>query len=300
MLPLPIPSNPVRPAADTAPRISRRELVGSAVALAIGTLGSPAQAGSSLKAAATWTARREAVAAIPLAHLDPARRNQVADVVQNPSVYRRLPVHMIRVAPPLHHFFVQRPEVMVNIWQVLKVSQVVLRPTGENVYFGTDQAGTKCRIEYLIRSQALTLVYAQGAYEGPLFANPVTGRCVLLLRCDEVREPGGDEFVIDQLDVFLAVDNAGLDLVAKTLGPLMGRYADYNFVETLNFVERLSHIAEHNPRGIARLADRLHDVAPPLRGQLAELAQGVAQRAAQRAQRPRVLDEPCLSEFANG
>ncbi len=63
-------------------------------------------------------------------------------VVQNPSLFRRVPVQVIDCDPNLYLFLVRHPEVVVNIWQVMGISRVTLEQTGPDSYKGDDAAGT--------------------------------------------------------------------------------------------------------------------------------------------------------------
>jgi len=83
--------------------------------------------------------------------------------------------------------------------------------------------------------------------------------------------------------VFLQVDNAGAELVAKTLHPLLGRTVDSNFSETVRFVSQVSHVAESNGPGVQRMVTRLTDVDPSVRERFAQIATTLNQRAIMKA-----------------
>src|SRR5207237_83294 len=126
------------------------------------------------------------------------------------------------------------------------------------------------------------ILYGEGFYEGPLFKNRISGRCVLLLRSGYETAETERPRVANLLDVFLTVDNAGLDLIAKTLAPLVGSTADSNFADTAKFLSRVSLTAEQNGAGLQRLAGKLTKVEPAVREQLVDLTAKVQERAALR------------------
>jgi hypothetical protein len=74
------------------------------------------------------------------------------------------------------------------------------------------------------------------------------------------------------------MENAGVDILLKTLHPLMGKTADYNFVETVKFVGQVSRASETNGPGMGRLSDRLANVAPEVRSLFAKHTDVVYQR----------------------
>lgn len=92
------------------------------------------------------------------------------------------------------------------------------------------------------------------------------------------------------LDVFVKVENVGVDLLAKTLSPLLGKSADSNFVESAAFLGKLSQAAEQNGPGVQRLAEHLERVDPAVRRQFGELAVAISHRAALREVDPLAME----------
>jgi hypothetical protein len=139
--------------------------------------------------------------------------------------------------------------------------------------------------------------YAEGYYEGPLLRNRLTGSCVLILRSAYANQ-GGRYQVTNTLDVFAKMDNAGVELLAKTLNPIVGKTADSNFIETSKFVSQLSQAAESNGPGMQRLAANLAGVQPVVRQAFAQYADVVYQRSLLRQSSP--LDPLTAAGSANG
>lgn len=238
--------------------------------------------------AATSSREAEAAAikALPVDKLDEQGRAKVAAVVSNVTVFRRMPVQVIQCDPDLYLFCVRHPDVVVNIWQTLGVTQLKMRQTGPDAYHVIDGAGTECTVHCLYRSSDLNLFYAEGTYEGPLFSKKVHGRGLMALRTGYTREPDGRQFITNRLDTFVQLEPGALELFSKTFQPLIGRVADNNFVQTTTFVASLSKTAEVNSRGVQRLASKLEGVPPEVRQGFAETALRVADRAATAAQAP--------------
>jgi hypothetical protein len=82
--------------------------------------------------------------------------------------------------------------------------------------------------------------------------------------------------------VFLQVDHAGVEIFAKTLHPLLGKSADINFMESMNFLQRMSLAAENNGDGMQHMASRLTDVDDEVRTNFQNVLINVAARNAQR------------------
>jgi hypothetical protein len=94
----------------------------------------------------------------------------------------------------------------------------------------------------------------------------------------------------------MQVDRGGVELLTKAVQPVLGRIADYNFAQTVDFVASLSRTAEVNLGGVQRLSSRLAGVAPDVRLEFAEMAGRVSARAAIREAPTTASQTPLLAE----
>jgi len=248
-----------------------------------GTLLAAPQSGGNrtelFQASSSPSVQRAAVAAIPMDKLDETSRAKVRSVLDDVTLFRRMPVRVIECDPNLYLFLLRHPDVLVNIWEVLKISQLRLRETGSDQYQLHESPGTVIRAEYLYRSHDLHVVYCEGTYEGPLFKRSIKGRGLLVLRSGYVRETDGRYYITNRLDSFVQIEPGAVELLTKTVQPLVGRTADFNFIQTVGFVGSLSRTAEVNGPGLQRLAGRLAHVQPEVRERFAELAAEVARKS---------------------
>lgn len=236
--------------------------------------------GASLcRATTSAAARQSALQSIPFEKLDAGAKTKVHSVLSDVAVFRRLPIRVVDCDPELYLFLIQHPDVVVNIWEVLKLSNLKLRQTGPTTYQVAEAVGTLANVEYLYRSRDMHVVYAEGTYNGPWFAKPVRGRALILVKSGYVRETDGRHYIVTRLDAFLRIDHGGAELLTKTFHPLVGRTADMNFIQSVAFLGSLSRTAEVNTQGVQRLASRLSHVRPEHRARLAELAADIAQKA---------------------
>ncbi|MEX0677481.1 MAG: hypothetical protein WD063_10430 [Pirellulales bacterium] len=245
-------------------------------------LGHAAAAAGADQATSSRAARNDAVRSIPLDQLDPELRDKVAATLTGASIYRRLPIQVIDCDPDMYLFLVRHPEVVVGIWEAMKISNVALARTGPDTFQASDKEGTLCRVKYCYSDHETQVIYAEGSYNGPLFSRPVRARCVLLLKSGYMQETDGRYHVTSRMDTFIEIDHAGVELLAKTLQVLVHRAADYNFVETAAFLGTVSRTAEANSRGMQRLAGKLESVEPEVRERFAELSRQVGEKAESR------------------
>lgn len=229
--------------------------------------------------------RDQAIQAMPLDRLSGPARAKADGVLANVSVFRRMPTRVIDCDPELYLFLLRHPDVVVDIWETLGMSQVKAKQVGDGKYDVTDQAGTKGTVEFLYRSHDTHLIFAEGSYEGVLSLRPVHGKLLLSVRSGYVRETDGRYYVTTRLDSFMNVEPGAVEVVTKTIQPIMGKIADANFVQSLAFVGSLSRTAEVNPAGVQRLAGKLNDVQAESRNELCTLAERIGQQAELQAER---------------
>jgi hypothetical protein len=223
-------------------------------------------------------AREQAVQRIPFKQLTPQANQRLRTVVDSSSYFRRMPTEQLDCDPEMFAFLVRNPEVIVNIWDVMGVTKVALNRTGPYQLSGQDGAGTSSQMDLVYGTDSMHIYFASGSYKGSLWARELTGRCVVVLQNKPVRLPDGKQGLSASMDVFMKLDNMGADLIVKTLGPLVGKTADFNFTECAAFVSQISQTAEKNPYGIQQLAKRLTNIDPKIQAQFVDTAQTISQK----------------------
>ena len=219
--------------------------------------------------------------------MSPASRQTAQSIINNTSIYRRLPTRIIDCDPDLFTFLLQHPEIVIDVWRVMGISQVALNKLPDGNYRGTDGAGTTGTVRYLFSNWGdsahnVAVVYADGAYQGPPFPTSLKAQSIMLVRSSAIRETNGRHYITVRIDSFVRVENLGIEIIAKTVQPWIAKTADQNFIETLTFVSNFSRTAEKNPQGMKRLANRLEGLDEPTRNELVTLCYRTAERYAQR------------------
>jgi hypothetical protein len=131
-------------------------------------------------------------------------------------------------------------------------------------------------MELVYGSNSLHVYQSVGAYSGNLWARELRGKCVVMLHNRESKFPDGRPAVTAWMDAFMKLDNVGAELVVKTLGPLVGKTADHNFVECAGFFSQISQTARTNPLGLQQVGSRLTKVSPAIREEFMRTSMSVA------------------------
>jgi len=216
--------------------------------------------------------REQALRSIPLGNLTPQAIAKLRPVLDDPTIFRRMPLQTIHCDHEMFTFIVRQPEVLVEIWQLMGMTRVSIERQGPFAFNGEDGAGTSCRCELILGSEKLHIYYTEGDYQGGMINRKLDGRCICVIHSQPALGENGQALVAASMDIFLKLDNIGADLIAKTISPLVVKTADYNYIESLRFVSQLSSAAQRNPQAIEQLAGKLEGLQPEIRNRFVQLA----------------------------
>ncbi len=236
-------------------------------------------------ASSTRATRDDAARHIPWDNLDSQNQQLVRQIITDASIYRRLPTRVVDCDPLMFNFLVRHPEVVTDVWRLMGVGVLEVKPLGNSTFAARDAAGTTGKLRYLVEkyndnARNTLLLYGDGSYTGAPLPRDVDARCLMLVRSGSSVETNGRTYVTAVVDTWVVVDRVGAELIAKSLQPLMAKAADHNFTETMNFVSTFSRTAETNPAGMQRLSEKLTSPDATVRGELVMLSQQVHDRYA--------------------
>jgi hypothetical protein len=236
--------------------------------------GAVADAGSSSR-----DVRKRAEDAVPLARMGAEERAIAEQAIARTTLYRRLPAASVACDAALIDFVLQKPEALVDVWRVLGISRLALDPTGPARWRLSDGYGTVGTVRLLHQERhdrgGLYVFHGRGAYEGPLAPRQLTGSCLVVVRhTTGPLAAGGRPRQTVHLDAFLDVDGIGLEIVTRTLQPLIVRSAATNLHEISLFMTQFAAAAARNPAAVARIAERMTRTDPADRRTLVVLASG--------------------------
>ncbi|MEM6690568.1 MAG: hypothetical protein AAF664_14130 [Planctomycetota bacterium] len=225
------------------------------------------------------SARKAAVAGLPIARLTPEAQERIRRITNSPTFFRRLPPQEIVCDRDLFLFLTRQPEVLVGIWDLMGITKVQVQRTGRYQLDSGDGSGTQCRLDLVYGDPHQHIYVADGVYDGRLVARPIRGRGVFIVRSDYEQTVDGQTTVQGTIDCFIKIDSLGADLIARTFSPLIGRSADHNFVETARFVGQIHQACERNPAGMMDTATNMPQVGADIRRQFATEIYRVAGRS---------------------
>jgi len=224
--------------------------------------------------------RRNAIKSLPMSRLTGEARQRILSIAESPTIYRRLPTQAIDCDRDMYLFLARHPEVMVGMWELMGITQVTTKRTGPYKLDADDGNGTTCKIDLVYGDPNVHVYVTQGGYDGAMTPRPLTGKGLAILTSRYAQGADGGTTVTGTIDLFIQVDSLGLDLIARTLSPVIGRSADYNFIETSRFAAQISQAAKRNPPAMIHMASRIPQVSDQTRDQFIGVISAIGTRAA--------------------
>ena len=233
--------------------------------------------------------REEAIAGLPTQRLTKRAQERILAIAKSPTIYRRLPSQAIDCDREMFLFLARNPEVLVGMWDLMGITKVKTKRIGPYKLDADDGSGTKCSIDLVYGDPNIHVYVTEGSYDGMMTARPLKGKGVIVLKSTYAKGVDDRTTVTGTIDLFMQVDSLGLDLVARTLSGLIGRSADYNFVETARFVGQISQASERNPPAMVDVATRMPQVSGETRQRFIDIIQDLGTRSARNG---RVAEQP--------
>ncbi len=239
------------------------------------------------KGTSSSTARKAALAALPLDQLRPEQRVRVEEITHSISYFRRLPKLAFAVDPDVYSYFVDHPDVAVSIWRAMNISKLQMRQTSANTYEGVTEDGTTGTVELLYQGIDKTLVLCDGLYQTTLLSKPIKARSLLLLQTSFFREADGTVYVTHRADLFVSFPSQTVEVVAKLLSPLTVNLTDRTFCEVSLFLKMMSLAMSRRPDWVEHIVSHTEGISDARRKQLLVLT-----AHAYTAAHPKTIVEP--------
>lgn len=241
------------------------------------------------RTASSYEQRQQVIASLPMQRLTRQAQDRILSIANSPTLYRRLPTQAIDCDRDMFLFLTRNPEVMVGIWDLMGITKVQTHRTGPYHLEARDGSGTRCHVDLVYGDPNLHIYVTDGSYDGKLVTKPILGRGVFVLRSSYSTSASGNTTVTGTIDCFVQIENLGADLVVRTLGGLIGRSADKNFVETARFMSQVSQASATNPPAMIDVAHRMPQVSDPIKQKFMSAITTTAYRSVHRVHDPRQL-----------
>lgn len=215
---------------------------------------------------------RDALGRLPLAGLTDEQRRRVNDVLENRSMFRRLPMISIDANAEVYNHLTHNPESVVGIWRVLGISKFTMQQTRPTEWYGDAGDGSTGTIDVLSRSTNHHLLLCTGKYKSPLLASPIEAVSVMHLKTQYQKGQDLQPKVVHGLDLFVMFPSHTIDTVARVIAPVSHMIADRNFRELSLFVRFMNVAMERQPGWMEQTIQRIDGIDREQRIELMKLS----------------------------
>jgi hypothetical protein len=216
-------------------------------------------------------ARSAAIDELGLHRLPRPNQQLVQGVIDEISLFRRLPSYRCEVDPQVHDYFVHHPDVAVGIWRAMGISELELSRTGEWSYSMDTRDGTTGRINVLYRSRESCLILCNGMFKSPFLQAPIAARSVMHVRTQFSTDQQGRTFATHQADMFVSFPSQKVESVAKLISPVSNVIVDRNFQEISLFIHVMWLAMGRQPGWVEQIVEHLEGVTEAQRKELIKL-----------------------------
>ncbi len=194
--------------------------------------------------------KAEAVSQIPMQQLSEESRGTVNDVLENLSLFRRMPTIQLEADRRVYEYFTSHPDAAVSFWRAMGISEVQMWQTGPLEYETDTKQGTWGEVKVLLRSQNSYVLTCSGEFQGPSSIKPIQAFALLHLQPKYL----DNGMVTHTLDLFVAFPSQTVETIAKLISPVSNKIADRNFEEISLFIEMISLAMTRQPGWIEQIS----------------------------------------------
>jgi hypothetical protein len=219
---------------------------------------------------------------VPWNALDERSKKLIREVMDGRTFVRQMPQQVGYCDPEMYDFMISHPDVVIELWELLGVTNLSLKETGPNKYVLKEGTTSTSQVEVLYRSDSLCIVYALGEYEAPVLRRKIKGDVVIFLKSRYGQDKENRLVVQSDLDAYVRIHNPGAEMLAKMLIPVVGKIADSNFEQAVGFIMNVSEAAQEDFESLVAYARRMKNVRPEVAQEFAFVAESVFDREVDR------------------
>lgn len=232
-----------------------------------------------------------AIQALPMQKLTAQDQGTINYVIQNLSMFRRMPTVTCPMEPEVYDYFAQNPHVAVNIWRALDISEFEMWQVSKTDYQADSGDGTKGVVRMVYDSPTDKVVICHGEFKSPLLLRTVNAVAILHLQTVFFKDQTGENQVSHRLDMLVSFTSSTVEVAAKAFAPMSNKILDSNFEEITLFLFVMTHAMQERPDWVARVAAKL-DVPPANSAQLLQVTREINAKARRREQIIRAQTAP--------
>lgn len=190
----------------------------------------------------------------PVDRVDPAWTCILDTIIQGHTTETKVGPIRTALAEPLYRYLLDHPSFTAALIRRLHLGlyQVDMREPG--AFWADDGEGTKGLGQLVYEDSTSRIYFLEGTHESR-FLPHVTGKAVVLLRMDVVKDAQGDEAMASTVIAYTRLDSRVLSGLVSLLHPLVSRIVTSRLQRGVETVDRLGKTMRHDPKRVLSVAE---------------------------------------------
>jgi hypothetical protein len=183
---------------------------------------------------------------VPLEELA-RRQEEVARVLQHPTLTGRGPSETFECKPEQYQFFLDHPDRAVSVWRRMGAKCVSINDRGDGQFGWADDLGSEVTWETVHKGKEVRVWYAHGKVRpGPVLPM-VAVEIVVVLHHHDTLSMEGKHAIEHHAEVFLHTDSKTAQLFARLMGTSTSRLAEQGLGQMQLFFSALCWYLDRHP-----------------------------------------------------
>lgn len=198
----------------------------------------------------------------PVENVDPDWACRLQSVIDDYTTANRIGPVRSALPESMYLYLLDRPPLAAALIDRLDLGLYKAETRGPGRYWGNDGEGIQGIVQLVYEDPTSRIYFLEGSHK-KRFLPHITGKAVVLLRMNSVKEPDGTEAMESTMVSYTKLDNRILSGLVSLLRPLIGGTVTRKLAKGVDVVNRLGlEIRQHPDRVLAKAAE-----PPPLPGE---------------------------------
>ncbi|MFO0701896.1 MAG: hypothetical protein U0236_21990 [Nitrospira sp.] len=191
----------------------------------------------------------------PVERVDPVWTCTLDTIIQGATTETKVGPIRTALSEPLYRYLLDHPSFTAALIRRLHLGLYQVDMRGPGTFWADDGEGTKGLGQLVYEDSTSRIYLLEGTHESR-FLPHVTGKAVVFLRMDAVRDVQGDEAMASTMVAYTRLDNRVLSGLVSLLHPLVSRIVTSRLQKGVETVDRLGKTMKHDPQRVLSVAEQ--------------------------------------------
>ncbi|MGQ0667172.1 MAG: hypothetical protein ACT4O4_09070 [Nitrospiraceae bacterium] len=187
--------------------------------------------------------------AFPVERVDPDWACRLQAVIDNHTTAGKVGPMRAALSQAMYQYLLDHPPFAAALINRLDLGLYKSEARGQGRFWGDDGEGTRGMVHLVDQDRRFRIYYLEGAHNSRLLPN-ITGKAVVFLKMDPVRDANGMEAMDSTLVSYTKLDNRILSGLVSLLRPLVGGIVTRKLQKGVETVNRLGQLMRQHPERV--------------------------------------------------